>query len=144
MLGLWTCICYLSGCLVSEPFISVGLAGRQDSTTEVEKPNFPIFCLPGKKGEVPQTCPPAQSAQSLQLPSLISWIGDGGAGCGGVGVGPAFVGHWWNTHLWLPVLGSGSRRVVPGLFCTEVLAVVLSVISYIALHLPSHSLQPSR
>ena len=72
---------------------------------------------------------------------------------------PHFLDRWWgwgrggraslwgalvDTHLWLPVLGSGSRRVVPGLFCTEVLVVVLSVISYIALHLPSHSPQPSR
>ena len=62
----------------------------QDSTTEVEKPNIPISCPPGKKGKVPQTYPTGQICLglALQLLSFISWVGDGGS----AGARPAFQG----------------------------------------------------
>lgn len=138
-------ICYRSGCLASEPFTWVCLAGMQVLclTTEVEKLNLPILSPLCKKGNVLQTLPTGQIYLwlALQLISLISWIGDDSS-VGEQGQ-PLRVGSLWCSYLWLLVLGGGSREGGPRTVLHWDLGCGLTVFSSISLHLPSYSFQPS-
>ena len=108
MLGLWTwSVIYLAawfqGLLSQWVWLECRILPQK-----LRSPISPFSAFLVRRAKSPRLSHLHGSAHSLQLPSLTSWTGNGGS----VGVGPAFAGrggHWWNTHLRVPVLGSAAE-----------------------------------